>query len=101
MLIFLKLLEELQDFKSISESVDKFLAYFDKNWYMCKDMWVYGFRLNLKIGNNNTNNRVESMNKLLKMFIKYKSKMSKCLDGIFNFLNHLSEEVNLKTWNEK
>ena len=81
--------------------MDNFLSYFDKNWYACKDMWVYGYRLKLKIGNNNTNNRVESMNKLLKRFIKKKTKMSKCIKGILDFLDYMSEEMSLKQWNEK
>ena len=94
-------LDDLKAYENKNKSIDNFIVYFNKNWYECKDMWVYCYRRALTIGNNNTNNRVESMNRLLKKFIKYKSKMSKCLQGILNFLNYLNEEMSLKQWNEK
>ena len=95
------MVDDLMNYKSSTSATQTFIEYFNKNWYSCKYMWVYAYRTTLKIGSNNTNNRVESINKLLKQFIKYRSKMSKCLQGMFNFLNHLSEEMTLKQWNEK
>jgi len=44
--------------------------YFEKNWDVCKDMWVMAFRVDLPHFNNHTNNRVESLFGKVKQHLK-------------------------------
>ena len=69
-------------------SVEGF-KYFNENWANCLPKWVKYHRIGLHIGDNNTNNPVESVNNQLKHFIKLNSKISICLQQTLSYVTFL------------
>ena len=72
-------------------------VYLQKNWLSetFLPMWVKFKRLGKCTLDSDTNNSVESLNKLLKQFVKKNTSMSICLSGTFkliDFLNHKYQE---------
>ncbi|RLN91265.1 hypothetical protein BBJ28_00025456 [Nothophytophthora sp. Chile5] len=59
-----------------------FMAYFDRNWDTCQDMWVKYLRAKLPHMKNNTNNALESFFGKLKECIDSNSSMAKCFKAL-------------------
>jgi hypothetical protein len=87
-----------EDLLRASEETRK---YVEDNWLNCADMWVKVNRYGLPTLAQDTTNRVESLNSVIKKFIKKRSKMTNCLRDMFRFLKHVHDSVAFKQTNLK
>jgi hypothetical protein len=63
------------------------LDYFNDNWLNCLNMWVKFYKYPSCSHLNDTNNPIESINRVLKRFIPNAGSMFDCLRGIFDLLS--------------
>ncbi|RNA01430.1 zinc finger SWIM domain-containing 1-like, partial [Brachionus plicatilis] len=77
--------------------------YLQDNWLCEKyiNMWIKYKRIGKITLDSDTNNSVETINRLLKEFIKKKTSLAKNVVGIFRMVEFLSKKYAEKEWNQR
>ena len=78
-------------------------TYLENNWLQDdqKKMWVKYKRIGKITLDNDTNNSVETLNSLLKNFIKRKTTLDKCLLGVFKLDEYLRKKYSFNEFNQR
>ena len=63
-------------------------------------MWSVAYKRGHVTYNNNTNNPVETVNNVLKKWVKRSSTMYACIEGILNYIEALKTKSSYKTYLE-
>ena len=69
-----------------------FTEYFDKNWYPCLQKWASCFRRDTVLFKNDTNNRIESANRRLKLYLNAQTPLVKALTELLHMEEHAYNE---------
>ena len=88
----------------LMKSVDlRDYQYLQDNWLCEKfiNMWIKYKRIGKITLDSDTNNSVETINNLLKEFIKKKTTLAKNVVGIFKMVEFLSKKYAEKDWNQR
>ncbi len=65
------------------------------------DKWVHAYRNEIQCLGQNTNNRIERTNGVVKDFIKKHAKFPECIRGVMQFLDFQKKNLTLKVFNEQ
>jgi hypothetical protein len=91
----------LQDEFDTMEMTDTVRNYFNNNWRNMTDKWVHAYRNEIQCLGQNTNNRIERTNGVVKDFIKKHAKFPECIRGVMQFLDFQKKNLTLKVFNEQ
>ena len=83
-----------------SKTAKTALEYFNDNWRNCLNMWVKFYKYPACTHMNDTNNPIESINNVLKLFIPNAGSMFQCLSGIFRLIEYLDNQYNYNNFLE-
>lgn len=70
------------------------MQYFDTNWHIYPEQWVYYAMFKTNNLGNTTNNRIESLNGRIKTYMKIRDKIVPALKNLFSFIR--TEEKDMK-----